>query len=57
MVNYGEHFDRVMAVSVQRFTWDDSYVYCECTAPDDTPLLNVLGLKVGRAFTNGMKEI
>ena len=57
MVNYGEHFDRVMAVSVKRFTWDDSYVYCECTAPDDTPLLNVLGWKVGRAFTNGMKEI
>ena len=57
MVNYGELFDRVMAVSIQRFTCVDSYVYCEFTAPDDTPLFNVLGWKVGRAFTNGMKEI
>ena len=57
MFNYGELFDRVMAVSIQKFTWVDPYLYFEFTAPDNTPLFNVLEWKVGRAFNNGMKEI
>ena len=48
---------RWMEFSIENIAWVDPFLYFECSTSDDTPLLNVLGWKVVREFSNWIYQI
>ena len=46
-----------MEVSANNFECVDAHLACGCATSDDTPLFNVSGWRVVRAFYKGVKEV